>query len=140
MNIPHLLKLLGWNQRPLTFTDFEAACEQQQIIVQYAPIKTPGMYFHCEDRPVITLSNQLVGTMLWLVAWHELAHHLLHHPRIRCFTRGTLNKAEEEAHLIATCAVLDEQTLYRILVHGELHDFPRKVIDRRILFAERHHI
>jgi Zn-dependent peptidase ImmA (M78 family) len=137
MNVPHLLKLLGWNKKPLTFSHFEDACEQQEILVVRPPIKTPGMYFHCESRPVIALSNKLSGVRLWYVAWHELGHHLLHPPGLRCFTRGTVSKIEAEANAIAACAVLDEPTLFRILNEGELHDFPKEMLKFRMKVVEQ---
>lgn len=140
MNIPHLMKLLGWNKRPLTFADFEEACEQQEIVIQRAPIKTLGMYFLCEGQPFITLSSKLCGVRLWLVAWHELTHHLLHPPGLRCFSRGTVSKLEAEAQTIAICSVIDENTLYKILLHGELHDFPEDMVQLRLRVCDRYHL
>jgi Zn-dependent peptidase ImmA (M78 family) len=137
VNVPHLLKLLGWNERPLSYSDFEASCEQQEIIVQRAPIQTLGMYFVCEGQPFITLSTQLHGVRLWLVAWHELAHHLLHPPGLRCFSPGTVSKLEAEAQAIAICAVIDENTLYKILAQGELHDFPKDLLKLRMKTVEQ---
>jgi Zn-dependent peptidase ImmA (M78 family) len=138
VNLPHLLKLLGWNKRPLTYEDFEAACEQQEITVQRAPIKTLGMYFVCDDQPVITLSTKLHGVRLWLVAWHEMTHHLLHPPGLRCFSRGTVSKLEAQAQVIGICSVIDENTLYRILVHGELHDYPKDMLALRMKITAQH--
>jgi Zn-dependent peptidase ImmA (M78 family) len=137
MRTPHLLELLGWNRRPLTFTDFEEACEQQEIIIQRANIKTAGMYFIREDQPFITLSNAISGVMLWLVAFHELTHHLLHPPGLRCFSPGSVSKAESEAQTYAICSVIDEATFYRILRDGELHDFPKDMMKLRMRVVER---
>jgi Zn-dependent peptidase ImmA (M78 family) len=137
MFIPHLLTLLGWNRRSLTFTDFEEACAQQEIIIQRADIKTAGMYFVCDDQPFITLSNQIEGVRLWLVAFHELTHHLLHPPGLRCFSPGSVSKAEAEAQILAICSVIDEATLYRILREGELHDFPKDMMRLRTRVVER---
>jgi Zn-dependent peptidase ImmA (M78 family) len=140
MHVPHLLKLLGWNQRPLNYFDFETACDQQEVIVQRAPIKTLGMYFLCEGQPFITLSNNLHGVRLWMVAWHEMVHHLLHPPGLRCFSRGTVRKTEGEANVLAVCSVLDQQTLMRIAQQGELHDYPKDLVDFRIRVAGRFQI
>lgn len=130
--VPHILTLLGFNKRPLTFEDFEGACDQLGVKIQRANILTPGMYFVCRDVPIITLSSKLQGVRLWLVAWHELAHHLLHAPGLRCFSPGSVSKAEAEAELISLCAVIDEDTLFRILAYGELHDFPCDVMKKRM--------
>lgn len=130
--VPQQLLSLGWNQRQLTYTDFEAACEQHGIRILRANTKTLGMYFICEGIPHIGLSTKLCGVKLWFVAWHEFVHHLLHPPGLRCFTKGTIRKIEYEAHSLAICAVIDEDTLYRILANGELHDFPKDMMKLRM--------
>jgi hypothetical protein len=140
MNIPHLLKILGWNERPLTYIDFEVTCEQQDIQIVRPHMKTPGMYFHCEGVPVIALSDHLVGVQLWRVAWHEMGHHLLHPPGLRCFTRGTVSKIEAEADAIGLRAVLDDTTFYRILAEGELHDYPADILRKRMKMVKQLHI
>jgi Zn-dependent peptidase ImmA (M78 family) len=132
VNTPHIMKLIGIDQRSLTYTDFEIVCDQQEILVNRANIKTPGMYFVCEKRPVITLSSKLNGVRLWLVAWHEFAHHLLHPPGLRCFSRGTVSKMEAEAQRLAIRAVIDEDRFYRILAQGELHDYPADMLRLRM--------
>jgi Zn-dependent peptidase ImmA (M78 family) len=138
MIIPPLLTAMRWNARPLTWSDFERAAEECGVTVQRAPVKTPGMYFECRGRAIITLSNRLCGVRLWLVAWHELSHHLLHAPGLRCYSPASVSKAEAEAEMIALCAVLDERTLTRILHHGELHDYPRDLLKRRLQIVDRY--
>jgi hypothetical protein len=138
VNVPHLLKLLGWNKRVLTYEDFEGACEHQGILIQRTPTKTLGMYFHCGEVPVISLSVTLQGILLWLVAWHEFTHHLLHPPGIRCFNRGTVSKAEAEAQDIALVSVLDERSFLKI-VGGELHDVPTDILRQRMRVAYQRH-
>lgn len=132
MNVPDELIRLGWNTRQLTYADFENLCVRLNVVVQRVKMKTKGMYFVCEGRPFISLSSKLHGVELWLVAWHEMVHHLLHPPGLRCFTRGTVNKIEREAQSVALCAVIDENTLFNIVAHGELHDFPASMIDARM--------
>lgn len=126
-----------WNRRPHTFADFETACSRLGVLYQRAPVKTPGMYFECDGRPVITLSSRLVGVELWRVAWHEMAHHLLHAPGLRCFSRSMTDKSESEAEIASLGFVLDEPTFHRILRDGELHDFPMEMLNRRMTVAER---
>lgn len=138
INVPRIFKSLGWNKRPLTFADFEWAAAALGVIVQRAPIVTPGMHFECKGRPVITLSSRLQGVRLWHVAFHELAHAALHPPGLRCFSPRYVSKAEGEAEFLSICSVLDEQTLYRILAHGELHDYPRQLVKERMRIAGIH--
>lgn len=137
-NVPHELIEIGWNRRPLSYTDFEILCKSSCIRVLRCGFPTPGMYFDCRDRPFIALSERLRGYRLWLVAWHELAHHLLHAPGLRCYSPMSVSKAEAEAELIALCAVLDERTLARIISLGELHDYPRELLQRRLRVMEHY--
>lgn len=138
--IPQILVALGWNKRLLTFTDFEALCEQLGVRLLFENTATPGMYFLCSGIPFIGLSTRLSGVNLWLTAWHEMAHHLRHAPGLRCYSPGSVDKAEAEAELIATCAMLDENTLHRILRDGELHDFPHRLLLRRLRILEKYGI
>ncbi|HEX8773745.1 MAG TPA: ImmA/IrrE family metallo-endopeptidase [Pyrinomonadaceae bacterium] len=136
--IPKILLALGWNKRLLNFSDFEALCEHLGIAILRENTKTPGMYFVRDDKPYIGLSTKLSGVQLWFTAWHEMAHHLLHAPGLRCFSPGSVSKAEAEAEAIAICALIDENTLYRIIRYGELHDFPRKLLMKRLRILERY--
>jgi Zn-dependent peptidase ImmA (M78 family) len=138
LNIPRILLTIGWNRRPLTWDDFEALCAHLKIEIQRAPIITPGMYFLCRDQPIISLSTKLYGVRLWLVGWHELAHHLLHAPGLRCYSPGSVSKCEAEAELIGHYSVLDESTLTGIISRGDLHDYPCDVIKRRLRMVDRH--
>lgn len=137
LNIPRILLSIGWNQRPLTWADFEALCEYFGIEVQRVSMTTPGMYFLCRDKPIISLSTKLYGVRLWLVAWHEMAHHLLHPPGLRCYSPMSVSKCEAEAEYLSLGSVLDENSLIRIVSHGELHDFPRDVLKRRMRMVGR---
>jgi hypothetical protein len=135
--IPRILKEIGWNRRPLSWDDFEGVTDELEIEVQRLPMKTPGMYFVCRKKPIISLSNKLSGVNLWQVAWHELAHHLLHPPGLRCYSPSSVSKAEAEAEIISLGSVLDENTLIKIISHGELHDYPRDVVKRRLRMVDR---
>ncbi|HZH33008.1 MAG TPA: hypothetical protein VEY11_19730 [Pyrinomonadaceae bacterium] len=138
LNIPRILLSIGWNQRPLTWDDFEALCDYLGIEVQRVSMITPGMYFLCRDRPIISLSTKLYGVRLWLVAWHELAHHLLHAPGLRCYSSMSVSKCEAEAEFIGHYSILDENTLTGIISRGDLHDYPRDVLKRRLRMVDRY--
>lgn len=138
--IPQILLALGWNRRLLTFSDFENLCEHLGVNILRENTKTPGMYFVRDGEPYIGLSTRLTGVQLWFTAWHEMAHHLLHAPGLRCFSAGSVSKLEAEAEAVAICALIDENTLYRILRHGELHDFPTEWLKKRLKVLERYSI
>ena len=127
-----------WNERPYTFSDFESLCERTGARVQRAPVKTPGMYFVRSGQPIITLSDKLFGVKLWQVAWHEIGHHLLHPPGLRCYSPSSISKAEAEAEFLSLGSILDENTLIRIVSHGELHDYPRDLLKRRLRMVSRY--
>lgn len=136
-HIPEILLAMGWNKRLLTFADFEQLAACLGITILRENTSTPGICFERAGRTFIGLSSRLYGVRLWFTAWHEMAHCLLHAPGLRCFSPGYVSKAEAEAEAIAVCALIDEFTLYRILAHGELHDFPTKWIKKRLLILER---
>lgn len=138
LNVPRELMEIGWNSRPLSYTDFEVLCNRLAVHVMRRDFRTSGMCFECRGSAFIALSERLRGVRLWLVAWHELAHHLLHAPGLRCYSPMSVSKAEAEAELIALCAVLDENTLIRIVTQGELHDYPRDVLKRRLRIVNRY--
>lgn len=135
--IPRILVILGWNKRPLTYDDFLWACDELRIKVLRPPTKTPGMYFECRGAKIISLSSRLQGVSLWRVAFHELAHSQMHAPGLRCFCPGSVSKAESEAEAIGLSSVIDEAKLYKIIMEGELHDFPQKMMKARMKVLER---
>lgn len=137
MLVPGVLAALGFNHRPLTYPVFEDTSRALGVEVLRADTPTPGMYFVQRGKPFIGLSTRLSGVQLWYVAWHEMAHHLLHAPGLRCFSPRSVSKAEAEADDIALCAVIDDETLYRIIAFGELHDFPQKMMKARMKILER---
>lgn len=135
--VPLIFRVLGWSKRPLAYDDFLWACDDLGILVQRPHMKTPGMYFDCRGRQIISLSSRLWGVELWRVAFHELAHSQLHAPGLRCFCRGSVSKAEAEAEVFGLVSVIDEGKLSRIVAEGELHDFPQKMVAARLKVAEQ---
>lgn len=136
MHVPRIFRVLGWNERPLTYEDFLWACDELGILLQRPHMRTPGMYFDRRGRQIISLSSRLQGVELWRVAFHELAHSQLHAPGLRCFCPRSVSKAEAEADDLGVTAVLDDGTLYRVM-SGELHDYPQKIVRARIGIAAR---
>ena len=97
---------MGWNRRILTLDDFYAQAEKENIIVREADIGTPGAYIRLCNH-IIFLSSNLTTWKKALVAWHEYAHFKLHPPG-RYHYLGERSKAEEEAQIFATCALVPE--------------------------------
>lgn len=69
----------GFGFRKLTFDDFMKACDRLGIIVARHQMPTLlGCYTRVAGSRVIFLDNQISGQRLNLVAFHELAHAVLH--------------------------------------------------------------
>lgn len=63
--------------------------------------------YNSEGQPQIFLSNELRGPNRLFVAFHELAHHWPHPPRIQFF-RGWEEAGETEANVVALCAMIQQ--------------------------------
>jgi Zn-dependent peptidase ImmA (M78 family) len=132
-NTPRILKELGWNQRVLTFEDFEDCCSRLGVKWFFTEEDSEGMTFSRRGYPIIILSRKLTGFMLLFVAWHELVHYLLHPPALRYFARGTLDKIEAEANAIAICCVIPRPVLRKVLTSPSLDEWllPRDLLKER---------
>lgn len=121
MQVPSLLNSIGWNRRALTLEDFEALCAQLGVTVLTLASPIEGFYTHYRARPVIVLSQSLTDQQRTFIAWHELAHHLLHHPGIALFDHTSTSKAERQANIIAACALIP-QTIIRACEFSVIED------------------
>ena len=134
--VPRELLDIGFNERHLTFRDFEMVCASKGIIWQFVDGSDEGCTFKRRGRPVIFLNRKLSGWMLLWVAWHELAHILLGHPLgVHFFAPGTEEKHECEANDISLCCVIPEPALQRIL-HADFFEeclYPVKLVEARLL-------
>jgi Zn-dependent peptidase ImmA (M78 family) len=141
-NIPRKLIELGFNRRALTFSDFEAACEELGVKWFFTDEANEGMYFVRRGYPIIVLSKHLSGFMLLWVAWHELIHFMLHPPDLRFFVQGTEDKFDAEANDIAVCCVLPKPTLRKLLISGDADQwlYPRDLMQRRCNVLTRYGI
>jgi Zn-dependent peptidase ImmA (M78 family) len=134
------LQRLGWNSQSLTYDDFETACYVEGVAVRRVPLGGQGLYSDDGGQPVILLDSELRGAFLTFVAWHELAHHLLHDTGIRHFAPGTLDKADHQAHLIAACALLPRPAIRSKSLNElkESYDLPEWVWEFRYrVYKER---
>lgn len=140
MFVPQELLDIGFNKRQLLFEDFERLCKKLGVYFFFVDMSDEGMFFYRRERPIIFLNKKLRGFQLLHVAWHEMTHCLLGHVGVKFFVRGTEDKYESKAHAISLCCVIHEDALYRILVEGELHDIPHKMLNQRIDVVGIHHM
>lgn len=134
--IPRILTDIGWNRRPLGWDDLEAVCAELGVVTQRPDMKTLGMYFERDGVEFISVSSRICGYEQWHAGWHEFSHKLFDSPGLRCYSPSSISKSEAKADFIATVALLDEKTLWR-LINGELHDYPHKLVKKRMRWLER---
>jgi Zn-dependent peptidase ImmA (M78 family) len=101
----------GWNERPLTEADFDALCEEEGVRVLELAMPERGLYLMRHGYPLIVLQEGLHGVERQFVAWHELAHHLLHTPENCFFAPDLASKFQYQANLVAACALIPQPLL-----------------------------
>lgn len=131
---PPRLKAFGWNERILTFDDFEEFCEVENILLIEARLRYwRGFYCIHNEQPAIVLDQQLRGPERLLTAWHEVGHHLLHTPGYF----GHHGKTEVQADLVGHIALLPAFLLH--WPDGELQEMlgyaPDVIRERAKIFA-----
>ena len=129
------LARFGWNRRVLTADDFYEICERERIEVIETPLSNDGFYVVWHKRKFIVLNSKLRGVRWLHVAFHELAHHLLHAPQSIGF-RGLRpdTKQEREAEALALCALIPEPLLRQMLT-WEIEDeygYTRDILEARL--------
>lgn len=109
-----------FEERPLTAEDFNRVCRRLRVKVHSIPLRVDGFYmFTPRGGAHIYVNSRLYG-LRWLhIAWHELAHHILHAPKevTVAFFRNVQpdSKEDVEAEAIASVAILPESKLRRLL-------------------------
>lgn len=125
----------GWNRRVLTERDFVRICRRERVEVLEAPLHRSGLYLFLDGRPYIVLNVNLRGIQRLHVAFHELAHHLLHAPcPLGFYGALPLHKCEREAEALALCALIPEPLLRRMLIDDiiEEYGYTREMLWRRL--------
>ena len=101
---------IGWNERPLTESDFYRLCTRFNIKVIETPLRTRGFYFRLMGRDVIAVDCKLSGTAKLAVLFHELGHFLFHMPEsgpaANFHNVGKKTRQEIEADIFALCAII----------------------------------
>ena len=127
-----------WNIRVFTEQDFFDHCTAGGIRVIEADFQLEGAYCVYDQQPLIFLRRSLPYPRRLFVAFHELAHHWLHYPGMQLF-HNTHCKVEQEAHLVAACAlipcpVLESRPLWEI---GEEYGYSGEMLRFRAEVWER---
>lgn len=112
--------LPGFGERPLTADDFRAACRRTRVAAHSIPLRVDGFYMFTRRGGAHIYVNSRLRSLPWLyVAWHELAHHILHAPKdvTVAFFRNVApdSKEDREAEAVAAIALLPEPKLRRTL-------------------------
>lgn len=129
MNIPRQLIKLGCGARPLTYEDFERCAADEGIWVYRRKLRhDDGMFFYFRNRPVIVLNKALWGVDLTWAAFHELAHYYLHPPALRYFARGTEDKADYEANIIAAVVLIPKPWVLTKSMTELCEEFPVELL------------
>lgn len=131
-------------QRPATEKDFYDYCAAERIEVVHTPAAAAGLFIVYGGERFIFLNSGLRGFRLLHVAFHELAHHLLHAPTDRRYAAEFFAVHEDrrkhrEAESVAALLLLPMPDLEDLLIDGvykrdaDLAD----LIGHRLAIAER---
>ena len=105
----------GWNERPLTESDFYRLCRRFKVNVVEMPLRTDGFYYRVMGRDYIAIDSRLSGAKKLLVQFHELAHFLLHTPESGATANfhgvGRKTRQEREADAVALCSLIPRRML-----------------------------
>lgn len=128
-----------WNVRVLTRDDFYSHCDAGGIqLHEDVQIEQPGLYMVYDGRPHIFIDERLRGAERLFVQFHELAHYWIHPSGIKFFL-GWERSIEQEANIIAACALIPRTVLehYWPAELVELYGYSNKLIETRRAILER---
>lgn len=112
------LKPYGINERLFTEDDFHRIREQEGVHLVEVPLpemEWQGIYTVYRNVPTIAISANLTGVRRLHVLFHEMAHHWLHAPKTRFFSKNTLEKIQYEAEAVAAYALIPEPLLRSLI-------------------------
>jgi Zn-dependent peptidase ImmA (M78 family) len=131
----------GWNERPLTESDFYRLCKRFQIRVTEMPLATGGFYYRVKGRDFIAISSRLAGSKRLFVMFHELGHFLLHVPdggvTANFHGVGRRTRKEREADMFALCALIPKSFIEHGADPAELGLDDELAAERLDLYTER---
>jgi Zn-dependent peptidase ImmA (M78 family) len=114
---------IGWNERPLTESDFYRLCKRFKVSVTEMPLTTGGFYYRVMGRDFIAVDSKLTPTEKLFVLFHELGHFLFHVPETGATANfhgvGRRTRKECEADVFALCAMIP-----RAWIESRTHEEP----------------
>jgi Zn-dependent peptidase ImmA (M78 family) len=130
----------GFGERPLTAEDFYRICRRLKVKAHTIPLRVDGFYmFTPRGGAHIYINSRLRGLRWLYVAWHELAHHLLHAPKdvtVAFFCNVKPDSKEDvEAEAAASIAVLPAPKLRRIVATPREeweHGITEEIVETRL--------
>lgn len=131
-------RLPDWNDRTFSAADLEWLCPQIKVrIVERDEFKPRGEY-KVEERngknySFILIKKKLhIKEKLW-IAYHEIGHHLLHHPVPHKFSKSLVKKMDREANYFAAIALMPTKLIAEMSFSEirETYGYPKKLIDIR---------
>lgn len=101
---------IGWNERPLTESDFYALCRRHKIVVDEIPLRVSGFYYCVKGGHYIAIDSKLPRQEKLFVMFHEFAHYLMHAPNTHETASyhgvGHKTRKEVEADIFALVAMI----------------------------------
>ena len=134
---------IGWNEHPLTESDFYRLCKRFKVSVTEMPLATGGFYYRVMGRDFIAVDSRLAPTEKLFVLLHELGQFLFHTPGSGATANfhgvGRRTRKEYEADVFALCALIP-----RIWIDSRSHEdlmdegFTAEMISERLKILERY--
>ena len=126
----------AFNRRPLTERDFMKACQNLGITIGWANMPVlRGFHTSIHGQLTIFLDRKLKGDELIFVAFHELAHAVLHESRDPVsvnFYNQSESKDEEEADAVALLALIPTKHARHLRPEDSEQPFWSLVAEKRI--------
>ena len=131
----------AFNRRPLTERDFIKGCQSLGITIGWANMPVlRGFHTNINGQITIFLDRKLKGPELLFVAFHELAHAVLHESRdpvsVNFFNQSESDQ-EEEADAVALLALIPTKHARHLRPEDAEHPFWGMVSEKRVSLFRR---
>lgn len=133
---------VGWNRRPMTEKELHRLARRTRLRVKEMPLRVHGFYMQMQGVSFICVNSRLNARLRLKVAFHELAHHLLHNGKPHFYQIDPGMKEECEAEVFALCAIIPQKLLKKYTL-AELHEhegFTWEMLRQRREIFEKHGI
>lgn len=131
-------KLPDWNERIFTAADLDWLCPKVEVrIIERDSFRLRGEYTVEEKNKrkysfILIKKTLKLKDKLW-IAYHEIGHHLLHHPVPHKFSKSLVKKMDREANYFAAIALMPTKLIAE-KNFGEIFEefgYPKKLIEIR---------